>query len=355
MQFKNLTNLPGEILVASTSDREQLAMVASKITYRLNGEGGLDPVDITQMWPVYIEPAIFNGVNFLPELEYRKKGVDLLVFGEAVAPRREQIRRMTVRIECGPVDYRIEVFGDRSWKKSLGRFKMTESQPFQRMPLTNDRAFGGKVLLAGEEAQHGSNPEGRGYCSSKKEVDGKPLPNLEHPDALIRSWKDTPVPACLYKPKGLLLDAKGPGSLEELAKSPDPLDLPRAVATRAFNQTVPGLICPAGQLGRFLRLSGFDANGDVIFPLPPERSIPGEAGPAVHVSIGSLKSRFPLSISTVVALVPRRVLVVTYLGLFRYLFREEEVRTAELRWYGEVPVEPPEIQREGQVATGRSS
>jgi hypothetical protein len=63
-----------------------------------------------------------------------------------------------------------------------------------------------------------------------------------------------------------------------------------------------------------------------------------------------LKSRFPLFISTIVALVPQRVLVVSYLGLFRYLFRPEELRRAELRWYGEKPV-PPVPERRQQLAT----
>ena len=85
MQFINSTDLPGKSLVASTTDREQLAMVACKVTYLLNGEGGLDPLQPHEMWPIYAEPSIFNGVNLLPELEYRKKGVDILVFGEAVA------------------------------------------------------------------------------------------------------------------------------------------------------------------------------------------------------------------------------------------------------------------------------
>ena len=67
---------------------------------------------------------------------------------------------------------------------------------------------------------------------------------------LIADWKQTPAPACLYKPTGPLLDATGSGSFEELGSSPDSMALPRAILGQTFNQAVPELICPAGNLGR---------------------------------------------------------------------------------------------------------
>jgi hypothetical protein len=91
-------------------------------------------------------------------------------------------------------------------------------------------------------------------------------------------------------------------------------------------------------LGPDISLSGFDADGDLRFPLPPEKALPGEWGPTVYASVGDLKSRFPLSVSTIVVLAPQRVVVVTYLALFRYLFRPEEIRSAELRWLGTTTV-----------------
>jgi hypothetical protein len=252
---------------------------------------------------------------------------------------------LVLGVECGAVHHRVAVFGDRRWQKTGGSFLMSEPVPFEAMPITNDRAFGGRCLLAGEEVAHAFNPDGRGFCLSKDDVDGKPLPNLEWPEALITQWQQTPAPACFFRPKGVLLDPGGPGSFEGLAQSPDPLALPRALATRAFNQSVPGLICPAGKLGRTLTLSGFDAGGDLVFPLPLERAVPGRWGPVAHVAIGPLRSRFPLSVSTVVALLPQRVLIVTFLALFRYLVRPEEIRRAELRWYGSRSV--PAVQKAG--------
>lgn len=347
MDFTNSTDFPADFLVGSTGDREQTAMVACKVTYRLAGDGSLEPVPTDQMWPVLGEPADFHGVTLLPEMEFRKKGIDILVFGEAVAPRGWSSRHRSLRIKCGPVDKRVEVFGDRTWLKDVGGFIPSEPAPFETMPLTNDRAFGGKAIYSGSETVHPTNPVGRGYCMSKEEVEGKPLPNLERPDDLITDWKQSPKPACLYKGIGLFLDASGPKSFEALAQNPDTMALPRVIFHQAFNLAVPDLVCPNGQLGRDITLSGFDTDGDLFFPLPSEQALPGVWGPTVHASVGDMKSRFPLSVSTIVVLAPQRVVIVSYSAAFRYLFRPEELRSAELRWSGAtvVSASSPPIER----------
>ena len=342
MDFTNGTDFPAEALVGSTTDWEQTAMVACKVTYRRTEAGGLEPVSPEEMWPVLTEPADFQGVTLMPELEFRKRGIDLLVFGPAVAPRGWASRQLKVEIRCGPIRKQVQVFGHRTWEKEVGGFVLSPTEPFETMPLTNDGAFGGASVLAGEEVVHPLNPGGRGYCMSKEDVPGKALPNLERPEDLIQDWKDKPSPACIFRPMGPLFEPSGPGSFEALSQSSDPMALPRATFFQAFNQAVPDMVCPRGELGRTLFLSGFDAHGDLSFPLPPERARPGEWGPVVHASVGDLKSRFPLEISTVVVLVPQRAVVVTYLGLFRYLFRPEELRSAELRWNGDAAVPPPE-------------
>jgi hypothetical protein len=182
---------------------------------------------------------------------------------------------------------------------------------------------------------------------SKEEVEGKPLPNLERPEDLITDWRQSPKPACLYKGVGLFLDANGPKSFEELAQNSDAMALPRVMLHQAFNLAVPDLVCPNGQVGRDISLSGFDADGDLFFPLPPERAVPGEWGPTVHASIGEKNSRFPLSISTILVLAPERVVIVSYSASFRYLFRPEELRSAELRWSGSTSVPAPPTGTEG--------
>ena len=139
----------------------------------------------------------------------------------------------------------------------------------------------------------------------------------------------------------LLFDVDGPCSQQGLVDTGDINEITRRLMPRMFNQTVPDLVCPEGQLGRELLLDGFDPDGMIRFPLPPEHSVAGQWGPCVRAAIGEKRSRFPCNVSTVFAFVRERVLVVAWRGLFRYLFVPEELRSAQLVFSGDPYLEPP--------------
>src|SRR5688572_6835499 len=63
---------------------------------------------------------------------------EVLVAGHAHPPTRPA-PQCAVRVQAGPVDKTVYVFGDRRWKGD----RPTEPEPFERMPLTWDRAYGG--------------------------------------------------------------------------------------------------------------------------------------------------------------------------------------------------------------------
>ena len=154
MDFTNTTDFPADSLVGSTGDREQTAMVACKVTYGLAADGSLEPVSTDQMWPVQGEPASFEGVTLLPDLEFRKKGIDILVFGEAVAPRGGPPDTFpsgfgavpsTSAWKCSAIGY-----GSRIWEGS----SPPNPNPSRPCPSHNERAFGGSALLAEAEIAH---------------------------------------------------------------------------------------------------------------------------------------------------------------------------------------------------------
>lgn len=332
MDFTNGTPVPAEMLVGSTGDREMLCIVASKVTYRLDGEGALIPVTGEDAWPVFQEPFVFRGVDLAPETDFRKTGIDLLVFGKATAPRGEPVSSLRLVIECGDLEHQVDVFGERRWRDSGRGLVPSDPEPFVEMPLTNDRAYGGTARWEDAEMAHPVNPDGKGFYLSEEAADGSPLPNLERPSDRIGAWSDQPSPACLYRPPGLEID---PEEVEaEGAES--------VVAARMetmFNQTVPELIVDPEGWGDHLRLTGFTPEGELVLPVPDVR------GPTARASIGDLRSRFPSWLSTVVVLVPERVVIATYRCLFRYLFRPEELRAVELRSEGDLGVEP--VRRAG--------
>jgi hypothetical protein len=71
---------------------------------------------------------------------------------------------------------------------------ISKPQPFSAMDLVYERAFGGIDKEFGGFCKQ--NLIGYGFFSKKfaKTLDGAPLPNLEDPNYLIRSWKDHPRP-----------------------------------------------------------------------------------------------------------------------------------------------------------------
>ncbi len=103
-----------------------------------------------------------------------KAYAEVMLCGAAHAPK--PVESMQVRLQCGPVDKRLRVIGDRRWDRTWSRAVCVHAPaPFTAMPLTLDRAFGGP----GHD-----NPLGCGYLPplSWLQVQGGKMPNIEYPD-----------------------------------------------------------------------------------------------------------------------------------------------------------------------------
>ena len=314
MDFTNATPWPTSFLAGSTSEREMLGIAVCKATWRAV-DGRLEPAPAADHWPVFDKPFAIGSVTLGVEIEHRKRGVDLLVLGDAHAPAGKPVAQMEVGVSCGSIAHRTLVIGDRRWERSWGRFRASAPQPFTAMPLTNDRAFGGMANHDGQDLPHAINPAGRGYYFAKDHAEGQPLPNLELPGQEVTAWTDHPAPACWYKPAGISDFGSG-----------EPEEITARLLERSFNQTVPTLIAEDGKLGEQARLTGFAPEGELVLPMPPA------AGPVGIVSLGAGRSRIPSRLATVVLIPGARAVVATYLCLFRYLMKPRELRAVELRW-----------------------
>ncbi len=166
-----------------------------------------------------LEPRQPPGSDFFPF----KVQTDVVVLGSAYAvgaPRGS----MDVGLRVGNRHKRVRVFGDRqaTWDAG-GRASFSSPEPFEEMPLTNDRAYGGcdaraplpptptpldelaleLQLTADHPGVYPRNPFGCGYVL---EAAPEPiaLPNLEDPDDLLwpariavgdpRTWYRQPIP-----------------------------------------------------------------------------------------------------------------------------------------------------------------
>jgi uncharacterized protein YjbI with pentapeptide repeats len=122
-----------------------------------------------------------------------KPKADVLLVGHAYPPKStgKPMTAAQVELRFGEgkrgFSRRIAVLGDRVWKRSLVVTGPGDPAPFERMPLTWDRAFGG--------AGYHKNPAGVGHESAAGEAALR-LPNLEDPSSLVTSPSASPEPAC---------------------------------------------------------------------------------------------------------------------------------------------------------------
>lgn len=120
-----------------------------------------------------------------------KKHPEVLVVGDACAPIGEQVTSLTAGIEIGSTRKRVAAFGRRIWQLSPDGPIMTPPEPFERISLIWNNAFGGPDFQ--------NNPEGKGANAMRCLKHDKPaeLPMVEIPDRLIHDVRDRPEPAGL--------------------------------------------------------------------------------------------------------------------------------------------------------------
>ena len=95
-----------------------------------------------------------------------KPRCDVLLNGSAYAPNGGVVDRIAVGLQVGSWQKAFAVWGDRVWRRSGIGYAPTEPLPFQRLPISYDKAFGGTDTRMRDPAQVRSylpNPIGRGW------------------------------------------------------------------------------------------------------------------------------------------------------------------------------------------------
>lgn len=219
-----------------------------------------------------------------PEAAFVKPATDVVLLGHATAPRAGTTQ-LDVGFRVGPVQKIARVFGDRVWSSGLLGTKPGAPQPFERVPLLWEHAFGGWDRTAEKPEHHACeprNPLGRGFKAKHgKLVSGALLPNIEDPKHLLGSPGAVVPPigfgfvGCDQEPRSKLA-----GTFDEAwSKARSPL-LPKDFDRRFFNAAPEGLIAP-GHL-----------NGDedvVAIGVTPEGrwefALPGAAPPTCRIAL----------------------------------------------------------------------
>jgi hypothetical protein len=127
-----------------------------------------------------------------------KTCTDILLNGKAWMAGGRLSGSVDVELGVGTIKKRLRVFGDRVWKQGITGAARSDPEPFESMPITYERAYGGWDRSGSDPAQHrmeSRNPVGTGFSVRFDNCIGKKLPNIEYPDQLIGAWKDRPEPA----------------------------------------------------------------------------------------------------------------------------------------------------------------
>lgn len=192
----NQTPFAVEIGWVRDRNGSEIWLVVAKCTFDINPDGSTS-VSRTQP-PVlraaeYFGEPVKTGVKYEADLVLTKRTTDVTVIGHAHAPGGRPIAQMEVGFRVGPVQKVLRVTGDRMW----GAGGPSSPQPFTKVPLVYERAFGGvdRKSAHPERDWDWRNPLGTGFAIARENLTGVPLPNIEYPDEPVRGWKDRPRPA----------------------------------------------------------------------------------------------------------------------------------------------------------------
>lgn len=178
-------------------------IVVVKGTYDIHHDGLTEVADTQE--PI-ARLAVHRGDPATSSLVYdadiigRKVSTDVLVNGTAYAPRGKRVRSIEVGVRVATVNKTLLVTGDRWWRSTAGIVAMTSAEPFEAMPLTYERAFGGFDRTDEDVTLHrmyDANPVGTGFATRETHLLDRAVPNVEYPSQRVRGWKDRPAPAGL--------------------------------------------------------------------------------------------------------------------------------------------------------------
>jgi hypothetical protein len=131
-----------------------------------------------------------SSARYPSDIGDTKVGTDVVVVGEAVAPKPSKVMDVAVRVRTRTLALRVH--GERVFYKAMGGVAIGPAIEFERMPIVYERAYGGiSEDLSVVELR---NPAGRGVAKNPSDLIDTPAPQVEHPSYPHTSAKDKHPP-----------------------------------------------------------------------------------------------------------------------------------------------------------------
>jgi hypothetical protein len=328
---------PFAVMPSYAADEEGRPLLVPLVqaTYDILGDRMLslaekqEPPSLTgELWG---EDAATSSYKIEPAFAFTKLATDVVLVGHAQAPRHA-VPEIQVTFRVGPVGKVLRVLGERVWVRAMGAISATRPVPFDRVPLSYDRAFGGWDRSSPDPALHmfePRNPVGIGFrapgCVFEE---GIALPNIEDPSAPLERYGHARAPAGVgflspnWQPRAALA-----GTYDAAwSKERMPL-LPRDFDRRFFNAASPGLTAPGYLRGNEpVLVEGASPLGRLSFTLP------GAPPPTCRVELAiSSDVEVALHLDTVVVDTDRSRVLLLYRGFTALRDGPHDVRAIAVR------------------------
>lgn len=262
MDFINDTEFEAELIHGPDGPEHHGIAVIVKATFPL-GEAGLSHGKVPFVWPVSRKDLETDYGKFPFDHHFPLSRLDMMVCGDACAPKGKALREMGVMLSVGGFEYIQQVFGERQWRKNMTGYRTTDPEPFERMPLTLANAYGGKIQRPYGEFACQDNPDGKGFLLEGDPVDGVALPNIERPEARLRRPYDPVRPTCMapYPLAGKL-------RYTSLIQNGEIRPFDAKESHLYFGQAHPDLMLNRPEPGTEVRLRGMAPDRDLAFQVP---------------------------------------------------------------------------------------
>jgi hypothetical protein len=288
-----------------------------------------DPVIAGEWWG---DPAT-TSLRLEPQIAFLKPvGTDVVLLGHAHSPQRGATEGM-VALRVGSMQKTVRAIGDRRLVRRLAGTAVTPAQPFDRIPLQYERAFGGWDRRHANPDNHrceARNPVGVGFFDGRLPFTDEQaiLPNFEDPNRPWNGYGDTPPPVGFgfVSPHWQPRMAFGGTYDEAWSKTRKPL-LAQDFDRRFFNAGSPGLVTPGHLRGdEPVAIVGASPEKWVTFKLP------ARATPLCLVETRARKRvALALQLDTVVIDMDLRLMTLTWRGHLSARNGMHDVRSIELR------------------------
>lgn len=201
-QIVNRTPFTADFSWVRDGDGNKIWLVVAKATFDVLQDGSCrlaaQMVPVCQMAEPYGEFGA-TSLRYDADLAGIKPATDVMVIGDAIAPGGRAVTALDVSLHVATISKCLRVTGDRVWVQGVtAGVEMTAPQPFVRMPIVYERAFGGWDRSARDPRDHrlyDLNPVGRGFSLHPESLVGTLAPNVEYQDSRITTWRDRPIPA----------------------------------------------------------------------------------------------------------------------------------------------------------------